>query len=355
VNFPDSPPMQFPDGPPTEALHLGPATGEAPSVMPRSGFVLAEHPLLSGRTVLAMIMLFLAGVSIVAGFSAIWTRNQLLDTDTWTATSTAIATDPNVQADVAHAIAVQIVASSDVEAAISSLLPGPLGQLAGPLTDGATSIVEQAVLQVVRTDAFVTVWEAAVRTTHTEFIADLEGEGRFTSINERGLSLDLRAVLESVRTALDERGITVLDQLDLSAVTVSILLVDAPGLENVRSAVSVLKASSIAFLLLGVVLLVAGLVIARRRSIAVLSGGVGMLLGVAGVVILATVGRGRAATELVGGVLNRSAADAVVDHVTAGLRPLMLTSALLGILAVVVGGVFTIRSERQSSIGSDSR
>jgi hypothetical protein len=354
MTFPDSPPMQFPDGPPTEALHLGPATGEAPSVMPRSGFVLAEHPLLSGRTVLAMIMLFLAGVSIVAGFSAIWTRNQLLDTETWTATSAAIATDPNVQADVAHAIAVQIVASSDVEAAISSVLPGPLGQLAGPLTDGATSIVEQAVLQVVRTDAFVTAWEAAVRVTHTEFIADLEGEGRFTSINERGLSLDLRAVLESVRTALDQRGITVLDQLDLSGVTVSILLIDAPGLENVRSAVAVLKASSVVFLVFGALMLIAGLVIARRRSIAVLSGGVGMLLGVAAVVIVATVGRRRAALELMGGVLNRSAADAVVDHVTAGLRPLMLSCALLGVLAVVVGGVLTIRSERRSAIGSGS-
>lgn len=354
MTFPDSPPMQFPDGPPTEALHLGPATGEAPSVMPRSGFVLAEHPLLSGRTVLAMIMLFLAGVSIVAGFSAIWTRNQLLDTETWTATSTAIATDPNVQADVAHAIAVQIVASSDVEAAISSVLPGPLGQLVGPLTDGATSIVEQAVLQVVRTDAFVTVWEAAVRAAHTEFIADLEGEGRFTSINERGLSLDLRAVLESVRTALDQRGITVLDQLDLSGVTVSIVLIDAPGLENVRSAVAVLKASSVVFLVFGALMLIAGLVIARRRSIAVLSGGVGMLLGVAAVVIVATVGRRRAALELMGGVLNRSAADAVVDHVTAGLRPLMLSCALLGVLAVVVGGVLTIRSERRSAIGSGS-
>jgi hypothetical protein len=349
MTFPDSPPTQFPEGPPTEALHLGPATGEAPSVMPRSGFVLAEHPLLSGRTVMAMVLLFLAGVSVVAGFSAIWTRNQLLDTDTWTATSTAIATDPNVQADVAHAIAVEIVASSDVEAAISSALPGPLGQLAGPLTDGATSIVEQAVLQVVRTDAFVAVWEAAVRVTHAEFIADLEGEGRFTSIDERGLSLDLRAVLESVRTALDQRGITVLDQLDLSGVTVRVLLVDAPGLEKVRSAVGILKASSVAFLVIGAVLLIAGLCLARRRAIAVLSGGVGTLVGVAAVLIVATVGRTRAALQLMGGVLDRAAADAVVDHVTAGLRPLMLSCALLGVMAVVVGGMLTVRSERRNA------
>jgi len=323
--------------------------------MPRAGYAFPEHPLLTGRTVLAMILLFLAGVSMVAGVSAIWTRSQLLDTDTWTATSTAIATDPVVQADVARAIAEQIVASSDVEAAIAAALPGPLGPLAGPLTDGATTIIEQAVLQVVRTDAFVTIWEAAVRAAHTEFVADLEGNGRFTSIDSRGLSLDLRAVLETVRSALDDRGLTVLDSVDLSGVTVQVLLIDAPGLDNVRTAVAVLKTSSVLFIVFGAVSLIAGLVIARRRWIAILSGGVGVLVGVASVTLLASVGRGRAALELVGGVLDRAAADAVVEHVAGGLRPLMLVCVVVGILMVVIGGIGTVRSERGVAVAPGDR
>lgn len=351
MTFPDSPPTQPPTGPPTlpsnPALHLGPASGEAPSVMPRPGLAPTANPLLDGRTVIGIIALFLAAVSIVAGVSAIWTRNQLLDTDTWTATSTAIATDPIVQTDVARAIAEQIVSASDVESAISSALPGPLGQLAGPLTDGATSIVEQAVLQVVRTDAFVTVWDAAVRTAHTEFVADLEGRGRFTTIDSGGLSLDLRAVLTSVRSALDDRGITVLDQLDLSGITVTIPLIDAPGLANVRTAASVLRVSSVVLLVIGAVLLVLGLVITRRRWIAVLGGGVGALLGVVAMIVLVGAGRGRAATELTGGILDRAAADAVVDHVVAGLRPELLLCAAVGVLAVAVGGLVTIASQRR--------
>lgn len=349
MDLPASPPTGPVPTPPAGPMHLGPVTGEAPSVMPRAGISLPAGSMLTGRTVLAMVLLFLAGVSLVAGTASIWTRTQLLDTDTWAATTTAIATDTVVQEQVARSIAEQIVASSDVEAAIAAALPGPLGQLAGPLAGGATSLIEQAVLQVVRTDAFVTVWDTAVRVAHSEFIADLEGRGRFTSIDADGISLDLRAVLGTVRTALDERGITVLDPLDLSRIEVRVLLIDAPGLDNTRTAVQVLRGASIAFLGFGALCLVVGLVIARRRGVALLSGGVGMLFGVASATVIAYAVRGRAATELTGGVLDRSAADAVVEHVTGGLRPVMLLGAVLGMVVIFTSGLGLVLAERRAT------
>lgn len=249
---------------------------------------------------------------------------------------------------MSRSIAEQIVAASDVEAAIAAALPGPLGQLAGPLADGATTLVEQAVLQVVRTDAFLTIWDTAVRAAHAEFIADLEGEGRFTSIDADGISLDLGAVLASVRTALDERGLTVLDQVDLSAIDIKVLLVDAPGLDHTRSAVRLLKGLSVLLLGFGAASLILGMVITRRRWLAVLGGGVGTLFGVAAVTLVASVGRGRAAVELTGGVLDRSAADAVVDHVTAGLRPVLLSAAVVGVALILVSGIAIVLGERRA-------
>jgi len=347
MDFPTAPPTGPPLQPPTGAMYLGPATGEAPSVMPRAGATLPADSMLTGRTVIAVVLLFLAGVSAVLGTTAIWTRSQLLDTDTWAATTTAIATEPVVQEQVARAIAEQIVASSDVEAAIAASLPGPLGQLAGSLAGGATTLIEQAVLQVVRTDAFVSVWDTAVRAAHSEFTANLDGQGRFTSIDAAGLSLDLGAVLESVRTALDDRGITVLDSLDLFGVEVRVLLIDAPGLEHTRTAVRVLRVTGLVLLGFGLISLIAGLLIARRRWIALLGAGVGVLFGVASVTLLAFVGRDRAAFELMGGVLDRAAADAIVEHVTAGLRPVMLLSAVVGVVIVVVSGVGVVRDDRR--------
>lgn len=344
---PIGPPTVPPEGPPTRAMHLGPITGEAPSVMPRSGPPAAT--MLTGRTVVASILFFVCGLTAVLGVSAGWTRDQLLDSGTWTATTTAIATDPKVQDDVAAAIAEQIVASADVEAAIREALPGVLGPLAGPLADGATSVVQRAVVQVVRTEAFLTVWDAAVRVAHDEFVADLEGRGRVTSIGPQGLYLDLGAVLGTVRGALDENGITALDGVDLSGVSVRILLVDAPGLDHVRATVSALEVAVVVLPIVALLALIAAVVVARRRWLAFIGAGVGVLIGVATVLVVEFFGHRRAVDELIGGVLDRAGAEAVVDHVTASLRPLMVVCALVGIAIAVIGGLMVILAERRAA------
>ena len=110
-----------------------------------------------------------------------------------------------------------------------------------------------------------------------------------------------------------------------------------------------LRVVSIALFGFGAVCLVVGLLVARRRAMALLSGGVGMLFGVASVTVIAYVVRGRAATELTGGVLDRSAADAIVDHVTGGLRPVMLIGAVLAVGLIVISGLGIVLSERRAS------
>lgn len=315
--------------------------------MPRPAVALPPGSMLTGRTVIAVVLLFAAGLSAVLGVTAGWTRNQLLDTETWTATSSAIANDPAVQNTVASAIADQIVASADVEAALRDALPGPLSSLVEPLTNGASSIVEQAVVQVVRTDAFALVWDSAVRAAHHEFVADLNGNGKVTSIGPGGLYLDLGGVLQSVRTALDDTGITMLDSIDLSGISVKILLVDAPGLQNLRKAVDALKLAVIVLPAIALCCLVAGLVIARRRWVAMFGLGVGVLLGAATVLVVEFFGHQRAVDALIGGVLDRGGAEAVVNHVTASLRPLVLLWAIIGVGIAVVSGVILVMWERR--------
>ena len=349
MTFPSTFPAGPPTGPPTQPVVIGPPTGEAPSVMPRAGYAAPPNTLLTGRTVIGIVLLFLAGVSAVLGVSAAHTRSQLLSSDTWEATSTAVATDPVVQDAVASAIATQILDSAGVKDAIDNALPGPLGMLSGPLTNGAHTLVQSAVVQVVRTDVFVAAWRAAVRTAHDEFVRALEGEGRFTAIGDQGLYLDLGAVLADVQRALVDRGVGIADSIDLSAVHVDILLIDAPGLDSVRTMVAALKVAAIVFPVLAVVFAVAGLVIARRRWLTLVAAGAGVLLGVATVLVIEAFGRQRAIDALVGGVLGRGASAAVVSHVFVSLRPLMLTAAVVGVLLAVLGGSITVVLNRRGA------
>jgi hypothetical protein len=297
--------------------------------------------------VVGVILVFLAGVSAVAATSAIWIRDQLRDEDTWAATSQALLDDPLVQAEVADALAEAIMASSGAQELIEGVLPGPLGALADPLTGQATELLGQATIQLVETQFFVDAWDRAVRSSHAELLAALDGEGRFTQIGDQGIELDLGSTLTELRAILDDRGITVFDALDLDAIDVQFLLIDAPGIERVREVLEVLDVLAVVLPVVAVVLAGAGLVVARRRWWAVTAGGIGGLAAVSLVYVLVETGRGEAVDQLSGGILGREAGGAVVDHITSSVDGVLLVCAVVAVAVVLVGVVASVATAHQ--------
>ena len=95
-----------------------------------------------------------------------------------------------------------------------------------------------------------------------------------------------------------------------------------------RDLLEVLDGLVVVLPIVAVVAAVAGLVVARRRSWAVVAGGLGMLSGVGLVLLVEPRRQDRAADEFTGGILGPAAADAVVTDVTASLH------SMLGVLAV---------------------
>lgn len=334
ADFPSTPPLSPPTtpatGPPMAPPRVvpSPPSRYASSTSKRSG---------SARTVIGVIMVFLAGVSATFGVAAFWTQSELLDTNTWVATSTAIINDPQVQNDVATAIAVQVVESVGVEAFVQNALPAPLSGLSGSVTDAATTLITTATAAVVRTDAFVTVWDAAVRAAHEEFLHAVDGSSRFTELGPDGISLDVGASLDQVDQQLRQSGITVLDSVDLSAIDIKILLVDAPGLDRIRAWVDVLRVASIVFPAIAVLAAIAGMIFSRRRWIALIAGGVGALVGVVIVEVVALNGRSTAIDEIAGGVLGKGSARVVVDHVMSGLDDALIITSVIAVIIVTVG------------------
>jgi hypothetical protein len=87
------------------------------------------------------------------------------------------------------------------------------------------------------------------------------------------------------------------------------------------------------------VLAAAGLLVARRRSWAVIAGGVGGLVTVGLVAVLVQSGRREAVDQLSGGILGRAAAGAVVDHVSSAIDQLLVATAAVSVVIVVVGAL----------------
>jgi hypothetical protein len=294
-----------------------------------------------------VVLLFAAGLAAALAVAAGWTRDRLVDEDTWAATGRALAEDPQVQQDVADAIATQVVAATGLEDTLQGVLPGPLGGLADPVTGRTTDLVSELTLQLVRTEAFLDTWDAAVRASHAELLAALDGEGRVTTIDDQGIALDLGATLGQLRQLLDDRGVTALDGIDLSAVDVQLQLVDAPGLHHLRDLRDVLDVLVVVLPIGAAVAGALGLVVARRRSVALAAAGVGALAGAGGVWLVARAGRDEAVRRLTGGVLGPGAATAVVDHVTASLEAALVVVALVGVGVVVLGSVVAVATSRR--------
>lgn len=349
--------MMWPESPPTEPP-AQPSTTQ--TIPPTSTLQPTSRTTVSGgtapasrsnrkRTVIGTILLFLAGLSATFGVASFWTQHAILGQDTWVATSKAIVNNPAVQQDVASALATQIVDYAGVDDLVSSVLPGPLGGFSGTVTDKVTELVALATVQVVQTDAFISVWESAVRATHDEFVRAVDGDDRFVILDSRGLSLDLGTSLAEIRKQLNSNGVYVLDNANFQGLSLQLPLIDAPGLELLQTWVHALRIGAIAFPAFAVIAAIAGLLIARRRVFAVIACAVGALLGAGIVALIASSGRDQAIDHITGGVLGVASATVIVDQVLSGLdEALLLTSALaVGVLVVaLMAAVFTSRTNR---------
>ena len=302
MSWPESPPTQPPAQPPTAQAILPTSTPEPTSRTTVAGGNAPASRSNRKRTVIGAVLLFLAGLSATFGVASFWTQHAILDQDTWVATSKAIVNNPAVQQDV------------------------------------ATALVALATVQVVQTDAFISVWESAVRATHDEFVRAVDGDNRFVSIDSQGLSLDLGTSLAEIRKQLNSNGIYVLDNANFQGLSLQLPLIDAPGLERLQTWVHALRIGAIVFPAFAVIAAIAGLLVARRRVFAIIASAIGALLGAGIVVLMASSGRDQAIDHIAGGVLGVASATVIVDQVLSGLdEALLLTSAVA--VAVLVGGL----------------
>lgn len=355
MSWPDSPPTQPPAQPPTEPASVVSSRSEIAETSRTTSPSVArvqERPR-RARMIIGIVLLFLAGVSAIFGIASFWTARAILDEDTWVATSNAIVNNPQVQDDVARAIATQIVTVVGIDDLVGGVLPGPLSSFSGTVTETVTDLIAVATVQVVKTDAFVSVWESAVRATHDEFVRAVDGSGRFVSIDSQGLSLDLGSSLAEIDNQLNQRGIDILDSINLSSIDLKIPLVDAPGLEQIETWVQVLRIGSIVFPAVAVIAAMGGLLVARRRWFAVMAGAVGVFVGAGVIALIASTGRDHAIEEISGGVLGVASAGVIVDEVLSGLDRALLIACALAAVALVGGLMAAVFSSPSHPNGSD--
>ncbi|HEX3668844.1 MAG TPA: hypothetical protein VHY55_06795, partial [Acidimicrobiia bacterium] len=292
---------------------------ETPKRLPRW-----RRALVAILVIVSVVLVPLAGLSI-------WVRNLVLDTNHYVDTVAPLATNKAITDVVAKRATNRLFQQVDVEAQAKDALPDRAQFLAGPISSGVQTFVEQAATRALATEQFATVWKNANRRAHTLVVKALTDEGKGVTIKNDKVVLDLSAEIDEVIKRLDQRGVTVFDSLGEKQKNLQVELFDASQLEQARSAVHLLDRLRIVLVVLVFVLLGAALALSGNRRRTLMRWSIGLVAAMAVTAALLALGR----SAYLSAAQNHDAAAAAFDIIVRFLRNGIRIIAALGLIVAL--------------------
>ncbi len=294
------------------------------------------------------LILLVATVLSVAGIHAVWANRQLLDTGYWTRTNTKLLENHAIQQQLSTYLTDQLYANVDLAGELRSGLPKELKPLAGPAAGGLRTVVEEGVLAALQSAPVQQLWRKASEATHEQLVDVIENKGTVVRVRNGGaVVLDLRPIVANLANRFGTPA-SVVEKLRSSVGEVTILR--AKRLETLQGAARGLR--DLALVLPALVLLLLALAVglsAGRRSRALVAAGlVGIVSGVAALIVRSIAGN-EVVGEVIAGESVRPAADAAWSIATSVLVEVAVGTIFIGAL-VSIAGLIAGRSHWASSL-----
>jgi hypothetical protein len=308
-----------------------------------------------------LVVLFVILVPITA--TAAWAHRSVLNTDTYIKTVGPIASDPAVTAAVSRRVTDQLYTTLNPQAIVASALPPKATFLAGPITNGSKTYVENAVNKVLASPQFQTLWIQANTFAHAQLVNALRGDGKVLRTTNGMVVLNLvpllNAALQNVQgfaSSVVGKPITLptITSADLPASACQkigvalnrpvpptcgqVPLFSAAQLVSARRVVRAFDRGVLALLIITPLLALLALAASPRRRRTLLQ------LMIGGILALVVIRRGTMWTQhkliSIGRPENESARRAIVHQVLSGFFDLTLW-LLLGALVIAVVALVT--------------
>ena len=287
------------------------------------------------RRLVAAFLVIVSCALAPLSVAAIWVRNEILSTDRYVANVTPLASNPAIQAAVAHELVTTLFASVDVRARAAAALPKRAGFLAGPLTDGLEQYAHEAAAAFLASDQFKQLWRSANERAHAEVRDVLTGGGKVVSIRGGNVTLDLAAVALQLRAQLKQHGIGIFDAVPITRLALKYELFNAKQLKHAQRAIDLLDKLSWLLPLLMLASLGGGLWLSPNRRRTLMRWGLGVAFSVAVLGAGLAVGRSAYLDAVSGPQLPRDAAAAVFDTLVRFLRTGLRLALTIGIVVAV--------------------
>jgi hypothetical protein len=288
------------------------------------------------QRIVSVVLLVLGFILVPLSAVAIWTHNQLTNTDRYVETVSPLAENADVQQVVATAV-VNAIFTGNIEKRVASALPKRAQPLAAPIASAAKSYAVDVAEKLLASQQFSDLWDAANRRAHNQLVAlltdDPDKAPGAVNIKDGKVKLDLTNVIKQVQGKLVDAGLSFLKNVNVPPVSRTITIIDTEGLSEARTYVSILDTLAWVLPVLGVLALAGSALIVppRRRRLTVRAALV-LVAACAFTLVLIAIGR----SLYLDATVNKDAAKAVFDILVRNLRYGVITLAVVGVIVALV-------------------
>jgi hypothetical protein len=303
------------------------------------------------RTVVASVLIVVACVLAPQSAMAVWTKNQVTNTDRYVRTMAPLASEPSIQNALADRITARIFASVDVKAlynqavdalAKQGLPPNRAAQLqsfAVPVANGVESFTHSQVAKIVQSPAFANAWVQINRQAHAALVKAMTGEGGgAVTIKNDTVTLNLGPLIHTVKQQLTASGFNLAAKIPETNAT--FVLFQSSAITKAQSGFNLLNKLGIWLPIIVLALIALGVYVAKSHRRALVGASLGVAAGMLVLALGLAIFRSAYLNALPSTVSHDAAAvlyDTLVRYLRLGLRSVLVLALVIAIGAFLTG------------------
>jgi hypothetical protein len=310
----------------------------------------ARRQRFSWRTPVSIVLIVLGCLLAPVAVLSVWAGNQVSDTGRWVATVEPLIHDPAIQNVLTDKITNEITSQLNLNGIISQAatetgakgLPRISSLLTtfGPqITSSVTGFIHSTVHTVIASQAMANAWVQVNTVAHQSLVKVLSGQGGGAITTSNGqIVLNLGPLIVVAKRDLVARGFSLANSIP--DVNPTVALFEAKNLGQAQSGYRLITRVKIVLPILVLVLLGAGVYVARGHRRALVGAGLGlaasMLVLAIGLLIARSIYLSSVPSSVLPGDAAAAAYDTLVYYIKIGLRVVLAVG-----LVVAIGAFFT--------------
>src|SRR5215472_6080664 len=302
------------------------------------------------RGPVAALLIVIGCVLTPVSVMAVWSANQVSNTDRYVANVAPLISAPAVRGALADKISTKISEQVNVQGltkqAATQLskrgltrLGGLLSGLSGSIASGVNGLIHTLVAKIVTSQQVARLWVEGNRLAHAQMVKALSGKSSALSVSNGKVVIGLGPFIDKVKHGLAARGVPLVDKLP--PINPTFPLFDAKYLVKAQSLYRALTALKWALPLIALIALAAGIYIARRHRRALVGAGLGVaasmvVLGI-GIAIARTIYLNKVPSSVLPADAAAVVFDTLVRYIRQGLRVLLVLGLVVALAGFLTG------------------